>query len=75
MRALIDTNILLDLLLDRPPFADGAEAIWEACRDSRFDGYVSAISLINVFYIVRKAHGIQPRLFSSRLPQATSGCL
>lgn len=58
MRALIDTNILLDLLLDRPPFADNAEAIWEAARTGRFEGYVAAISPVNVFYIVRKARGV-----------------
>jgi predicted nucleic acid-binding protein len=57
MRALIDTNILLDLALDRAPFADDAEQIWEACRAGRFEGYVSAMSLPNVFYIVRKAQG------------------
>jgi predicted nucleic acid-binding protein len=55
MRALVDTNILLDLVLDRMPFADDAAALWEACRAGRFDGYVSAISPLNVFYVVRKA--------------------
>jgi predicted nucleic acid-binding protein len=59
MRALIDTNILLDLILDRPPFADNAEAIWEAARAGRFEGYVAAISPLNIFYIVRKARGTE----------------
>jgi predicted nucleic acid-binding protein len=57
MRVLIDTNILLDLILDRPAFADAAEQIWEACRAGRFEGNVSALSLPNIFYIVRKAQG------------------
>ncbi len=57
MRALIDTNILLDLILDRLPFANEAEAIWEARRAGRFEGYIAAISPINVFYIVRKTQG------------------
>jgi predicted nucleic acid-binding protein len=55
MRALIDTNILLDLVLDRAPFVEDATAIWEACRTEQFVGYVSAISPLNVFYVVRRA--------------------
>jgi predicted nucleic acid-binding protein len=55
MRALIDTNILLDLVLDRAPFVEEAASIWEACRAERFIGYVSAISPLNVFYVVRRA--------------------
>ncbi len=58
MRALIDTNVLLDLVLDRAPFADQAEALWEAHRAGRFVGYISPISPVNVFYIVRKIKGI-----------------
>jgi predicted nucleic acid-binding protein len=55
MRALVDTNILLDLVLDRAPFVEDAAAIWEACRAEQFIGYVSAISPLNVFYVVRRA--------------------
>lgn len=55
MRVLLDTNILLDLVLDRAPFVEEATAIWEACRVEQFDGYVSAISPLNVFYVIRRA--------------------
>ena len=54
MRALLDTNIVLDLLMKREPFAQDAAAIWEANRQGRFDGYVSAITPITVFYVARK---------------------
>ena len=30
MRALLDTDVILDLLLDRAGFADAAAALWEA---------------------------------------------
>ncbi len=30
MRALLDTNVILDFLLDRPPFADAATAVQHA---------------------------------------------
>lgn len=59
MRVLLDTNVVLDYLLDREPFADAAAAIWEAGRKGRIDIYVSALTPVNVFYIARKLKGIQ----------------
>jgi hypothetical protein len=44
MRALFDTNVILDILLDRQPFVEDAKAIWKANRDGRFEGYVCAIT-------------------------------
>ena len=29
-RILLDTNVVLDVLLDRPPFVDEARQIWDA---------------------------------------------
>ena len=51
MRALIDTNIILDMLLAREPFIADAQAVWQANRDGRFHGYVCAITPGTVFYI------------------------
>jgi predicted nucleic acid-binding protein len=58
MRVLLDTNVILDFLLDRLPFADAATAVWQANEQSRFEGYISAITPINVFYIARKIKGV-----------------
>lgn len=33
MRVLIDTNVILDMLLERPAFLGAAQAIWRANRD------------------------------------------
>jgi predicted nucleic acid-binding protein len=54
MRALLDLNIILDVLLSRDPWRAEAEAIWDANRDGRFDAAVSAASLPTLFYIMRK---------------------
>jgi len=54
MRVLFDTNIILDLLLDRAPFADDAAALWQANADGRLEGFVSAITPVNLFYIARR---------------------
>ena len=44
IRVLLDTNILLDLFLERPEFVRAAEEVWEANRLGRFEGYVSALT-------------------------------
>jgi len=58
MRALIDTNVLLDLFLERPVFVGAADAIWQANVDGRFEGYVSAITPVNLFYIARRLRNL-----------------
>lgn len=57
MQALLDTNVVLDLLLKRAPFEVEALAIWNANRAGQFKGYVSAVTPITVFYVARKSHG------------------
>jgi predicted nucleic acid-binding protein len=54
MRVLLDTNIVLDFLLDRQPFAEAAEEIWRANEEGRIEAFVSVITPINVFYVTRK---------------------
>jgi predicted nucleic acid-binding protein len=58
MRVLIDSDVILDHLLPRPPFLDAANIIWTANARGQFEGYISAITPVNVFYIARKARGI-----------------
>jgi predicted nucleic acid-binding protein len=57
VRVLIDTDVILDFLLERPEFINDAERIWQAQVDEEFEGYISAITPINVFYIARKLKG------------------
>ena len=57
MRVLLDTNVVLDFLLDRAPFAETAAALWRANEDGRIIIYVSVITPVNVFYIARKIKG------------------
>ena len=59
IRVLLDTNVVLDFLLDREPFAEAAAAVWEANRKGRIETYVSAITPVNVFYVARKLKGIE----------------
>jgi predicted nucleic acid-binding protein len=58
---LIDTNIVLDWLLERQPFANNAERIMANCINGSFRGYLAAHSLLNIFYITRKAKSVNER--------------
>ena len=55
MRVLLDTNILLDVLLDRAPWVTESSAIWGACDDGQLTGSIPASTLTDIFYIARRA--------------------
>jgi len=53
-RALIDTNVIMDVLFEREKFLEPAKAIWKAAEEGRLDGYISAITAITVFYVAER---------------------
>lgn len=55
MKALIDTNILLDVLTERDGFREDSLAVWNLCRDEKIEGFISALSVPNIIYIMRKS--------------------
>lgn len=54
MKALIDTNIVLDYLLQREPFFRDADQMFQAINTGQVTGYVTATTLTDIFYISRK---------------------
>ena len=54
MKVLIDTNIILDLLCNRDGFAEDAARLFKLCETKQIEGYVSALSIPNIVYIMRK---------------------
>jgi predicted nucleic acid-binding protein len=54
MKVLIDTNVLLDFLLEREPFKKDAEELFAAIDSGQIIGYVTATTLTDIFYIARK---------------------
>jgi predicted nucleic acid-binding protein len=48
----VDTNILLDVLLERPDFWAESARVWNLCETGRLAGFVSAISYNNCHYII-----------------------
>ncbi|RLA58530.1 MAG: PIN domain nuclease [Epsilonproteobacteria bacterium] len=54
MKVLLDTNIVLDVLLEREPFVDWAKAIFILVENSEIDGYLCASSVTTLHYLVAK---------------------
>ena len=56
MKAFLDTNIILDLLLEREGCEDCAQ-ILDMAEDGHLNLYISALTMVNVAYVYRKAVG------------------
>lgn len=61
MRILIDTNIILDLVQKREPYSENASKIINSCVKLENLGYISAHSLSDLFFILRKYKSVAER--------------
>ena len=52
-----DTNVLMDVLNQRPPHAGASGEAWSLVDNGQVDGWVAAITFNNVEYILRKQSG------------------
>ena len=63
MVVLVDTNIIIDALANREPYADNAKKILEKCAAREVTGILAAHSIPNMFYIFRKNFSQDERRF------------
>jgi len=61
MVILIDTNIILDYLVARQPFVGNAKNVLRLCFRQECKGYITAHSVTNIFYILRKNFSVSKR--------------
>ena len=54
MVILVDTNILMDIIANREPYAEYGKQILEKCAKREVIGIMAAHSFPNLFYILRK---------------------
>lgn len=54
MKIFIDTNVILDVLCNRPPFVEDSLKVFRCCEAGQVSGYISALSIPNIVYIMRK---------------------
>jgi len=57
IKALIDTNVIIDLFLGREPFCRDTEIIFKKISDKKVEGYISASAVTDIFYLLKKAKG------------------
>ena len=51
---MIDTNVILDVLCARKDFLEDSSKVWKYCEVNKINGYISALSVPNIVYILRK---------------------
>ena len=54
---LLDTDVLIDIALDRHPFAVPATSLLDRIEQSRKPAFIAWHSVSNFFYVVSPAHG------------------
>ena len=54
MRVLFDTNVLIDFLLDRAPFAEAAADLLSRADRGQIQGLACADSFTTIFYLMQK---------------------
>ena len=53
-KVLIDSDVILDFFFDRKPFSDDASQLLILCENGQISGFVTAIMLSNIHYLLRK---------------------
>jgi predicted nucleic acid-binding protein len=56
-RVLLDVNVVLDVLLDRQPHAEGASQVWAAVERGEVEGFLSAHAVTTIHYLNQKTVG------------------
>jgi predicted nucleic acid-binding protein len=56
-RVLFDTNVVLDVLLDRQPYVAASAAAWAVVETGALEGMLAAHAVTTIHYLVRKESG------------------
>lgn len=57
MKVLFDTNVILDVLLNRQPFAPVAVQLFADVEYQKIQGYISVTTVTTIFYLATKTLG------------------
>jgi predicted nucleic acid-binding protein len=57
LKILFDTNVVLDVLMDRPPFSDAAVELFSYVEEGTITGYLCGTTITTVYYIASKTIG------------------
>lgn len=56
-KLFVDSDVVIDLFTDREPYANPASELFELNEEGKVQLYLSAVSINNIYYIVRKFLG------------------
>ena len=57
VKVLLDTNVILDFALERQLFLQDSEQILQLAEQGQIEGFVSASTMSDLYYIIRKQKG------------------
>ena len=49
MKILVDTNVILDVLCNRPEFVEASSKVWKYCEVDQIEGYISALFSLFIY--------------------------
>ncbi len=58
-KILIDTNIILDIAIEKRIECEKSKAVLERIVNMKFQGYVTASSVTDIYYVLKKSRGHQ----------------
>lgn len=67
MKVLFDTNVILDVMLDRQPFSDDAAQLISMVEGSEMQGFVCATTVTTIHYLMAKSLGARAAIKHIRL--------
>jgi predicted nucleic acid-binding protein len=57
VKILLDTNIIVDVALERQPYFGDSETVLSLAEQGQIEGYISASTFSDLYYIIRKGKG------------------
>jgi predicted nucleic acid-binding protein len=55
MKILLDTNVLLDVLLERKPFYDSSIRVMTLAERDKIEGWICGTTVTTIYYLIEKA--------------------
>lgn len=59
MKVLFDTNVLLDVFLERTPFFEASSQIVGLAEQGKIDGWICGTTITTIFYLLAKALSLE----------------
>jgi predicted nucleic acid-binding protein len=72
VNVFLDTNVVLDVFAHRQPFYADSAKVWALAERGQVRGLISALSMTNLYYVVRK---LASRLEATEMLKAVRACV